>query len=291
MRPTILAAAVAAICALAACGTDDDPTTAAPSAAGQPSPRAASATEVAVVATDHSFAMPARIGAGLVTFSLDNQGQHVHHAQLVRLNPGASLDAATAAARGGDWEALARHTVVAGGVGIVTPGARAAATLALSPGTYLLFCGIPDGEGVPHATHGMVQAFTVTDDTGAGAATAPATVGQVTLTEFAFELPADLDGTVAVTNAGGQEHEMLLFQMAPGASLEAVLGSLFSPPAEGPPPGLPAGGVQALAPGQTAYLALGSLDPGTYALACFIPDPDTGTPHLELGMVGQFTIG
>ncbi len=39
--------------------------------------------------------------------------------------------------------------------------------------------------------------------------------------------------------------------------------------------------------GQANWYAL-DLEPGTYAMICFIPDP-SGTPHVMLGMVEVFT--
>ena len=41
--------------------------------------------------------------------------------------------------------------------------------------------------------------------------------------------------------------------------------------------------------GQVNWLAF-DLAPGTYAAVCFIPDQDTGMPHVMLGMVEIFTV-
>lgn len=295
----LLAAAAAAAVVLTGCtSTAEDepagtaPTDAAPdTTAPEPEPVAAEPATVTITATDYAFDLPAEIDAGLVTFELPNQGGEIHHAQLVRLNEGGDLDAALAALGEEDLETVFQNVTVAGGVGIVAPGQSAAATVNLPAGDYAFICGIPSPDGVPHFAKGMVSRFTVAGE----APAAPPqldTVGEVTLTDFAFGLPDTLDGTVAVTNAGQQPHEMLLLRLGEGITLEEALASLEGPPpTDGPPPAIPAGGMQAIMPGDTGYLDLSALAPGTYGLVCFIPDPASGQPHLALGMVGQIQVG
>lgn len=290
---TLVAAAGVAALVLTGCeGSEEDE----PAGAAQPDvaaePAAAAPAAVTVTATDYAFDVPAELAAGLVTFTMRNEGAEIHHAQLVRVNEGGSLDAALAALGEEDLETAFEHGSVAGGVGIVAPGASAASTVDLEPGEYAFICGIPsEDDGVPHFAKGMVSTFTVTGEAPAPAPAEVATVGEVTLHDFAFGLPDDLDGTVAVTNAGEQPHEMLLMQLGEGVTLEDAVASLEGPPpADGPPPAIPAGGMQALMPGATGYLDLATLAPGTYGLVCFVPDPETGQPHLELGMVAEIQV-
>jgi len=51
--------------------------------------------------------------------------------------------------------------------------------------------------------------------------------------------------------------------------------------------GLP-GGV--MSPGQTAEVSAANLDPGTYAVICFIPTEGEGVPHFAMGMVNQLEV-
>lgn len=289
-KTLVAAAAVAALVLTGCAGSEDDEPagTAEPAPAAEPA--AAEPATVTVTASDYAFDLPAEITAGLVTFTMPNEGAEIHHAQLVRLNEGGSLDAALAALSEEDLETAFEHGSVAGGVGIVAPGASAASTVDLAPGEYAFICGIPsEDDGVPHFAKGMVSTFTVTGEAPAPAEVA--TVGEVALHDFAFGLPDDLDGTVAVTNAGEQPHEMLLMHLGEGVTLEEGLASLEGPPpADGPPPAIPAGGMQALMPGATGYLDLTTLPPGTYGLVCFIPDVETGQPHLALGMIGEIEV-
>lgn len=291
-KTLVAAAAVAALVLTGCAGSEDDE----PAGAAQPNetaePAAAEPATVTVTASDYAFDMPAELAAGLVTFTMPNEGAEIHHAQLVRVHEGGSLDAALAALGEDDIETAFEHGSVAGGVGIVAPGASAASTVDLTPGEYAFICGIPsEDDGVPHFAKGMVSTFTVTGEAPAPAPAEVATVGEVTLHDFAFGLPDDLDGTVAVTNAGQQPHEMLLLQLGEGVTLEEGLASLEGPPpTDGPPPAIPAGGMQALMPGATGYLDLATLAPGTYGLVCFVPDPETGQSHLELGMIEEIQV-
>jgi hypothetical protein len=45
-----------------------------------------------------------------------------------------------------------------------------------------------------------------------------------------------------------------------------------------------------LGPGQSAEVTVPSLQPGTYALVCFIPGEGDGVPHFVKGMLGQLEV-
>jgi hypothetical protein len=49
-------------------------------------------------------------------------------------------------------------------------------------------------------------------------------------------------------------------------------------------------GYAALQSGGTTTWQEFDLDPGSYAVLCFIVDPETGVPHLMDGMVKTFTV-
>lgn len=51
--------------------------------------------------------------------------------------------------------------VSVGGVQGILPGASQIATLDLERGSYVLICGIPNAEGVPHAFLGMASPLSV----------------------------------------------------------------------------------------------------------------------------------
>jgi uncharacterized cupredoxin-like copper-binding protein len=58
----------------------------------------------------------------------------------------------------------------------------------------------------------------------------------------------------------------------------------------GSPPGLPLGGVAPLARGEVAWFEV-DLQPGKYALICFLPDAKNGKAHYEHGMVQEIDVG
>src|SRR5262249_12795887 len=70
-------------------------------------------------------------------------------------------------------------------------------------------------------------------------------------------------------NNGKQAHEMAIYKLNNGATLQDLQAALADPSA-GPPPATPAGGVAALAPGGSAELTLPD-QPGDYVAICFIP--------------------
>jgi len=253
-----------------------------------PPPAPAAPQTVTVVATDYHFDLPATLAAGPTTFTIVNHGREAHHLQLERLEQGHSLaDFLAALKKGGPPPAWA---VDVGGPNAADPGGRSLpATVELRPGTYAALCVIPGADGIPHAMKGMVQQFTVRGSPVQPASLA-ATHDTITLTDYAFELPRDLEaGThmVTVRNTGTQSHELVITQPAPGRSAADV--AQWAAHMQGPPPAHFLGGVTAIAPGQTNVLSL-ALTPGRYALLCFVPDAKDGKPHAAHGMMRDVEI-
>lgn len=95
--------------------------------------------------------------------------------------------------------------------------------------------------------------------------------------------PGD-DVAFLAENVGTEPHEIVMFKLPADLDLEEALASEEEPPVEFV-------GFTFATPGETAAtLLLESATEGRYAMVCFIPAPD-GTPHWELGMVNEFTIG
>ena len=244
---------------------------------------------VTVIATDYHLAIPATLAAGPTTFTIVNRGREAHHLQLERLEQGHSLaDFLAALKSGGPPPAWA---VDVGGPNAVDPGGRSLpATVELRPGTYAALCVIPGPDAVPHAMKGMAQQFTVRGSFAQPASLA-ATRDTITLTDYAFELPRNLEAgthTVTVRNTGTQSHELVITQPASGRSAADV--AQWAAHMQGPPPAHFLGGVTAIAPGQTNVLTL-ALTPGRYALLCFVPDAKDGRPHVAHGMTRDVEIG
>jgi hypothetical protein len=136
----------------------------------------------------------------------------------------------------------------------------------------------------------MISFFTVSGST--GAAPAPKGTQTITARDFNFTIPKKVKGTqtLGFTNKGTQSHELSLLKLNAGVSIDDVKNAFLSEaPPSGPPPFSEAGGVGAIAPGTTAYLNA-HLAKGNYVAVCFVPDPATGKPHVELGMLAPFTV-
>jgi hypothetical protein len=243
---------------------------------------------VTVIATDYHLAIPTTLAAGPTTFTIVNRGREAHHLQLERLEQGHSLADFLAALKSGGRPPT--WAVDVGGPNAVDPGGRSLhATVELRPGTYVALCVIPGPDAVPHVMKGMAQQFTVS-----GSLTRPVSLAgtrdTITLTDYAFELPRDLEAstrTITVRNTGTQSHELVIAQPAPGRTAADV--AQWAAHMQGPPPAHFLGGVTAIAPGQTNVLSL-ALTPGRYALLCFVPDAKDGRPHVAHGMMRDVEI-
>lgn len=132
-------------------------------------------------------------------------------------------------------------------------------------------------------------------DTSAAAVTpaaAPNIVG-ISATDYKFDAPESIPAgvtTFRLTDNGKELHHATLMKLDSGktaADFEAVMKAMKP---GSPPPGwiIPAGGPNAIAPGNTSELTL-DIEPGNYAIVCFIPDAK-GTPHAMLGMIKGLTV-
>jgi hypothetical protein len=249
--------------------------------AGSPSP-----VSVAVTATDYALAAPDTLPEGAVTFHLTNQGKEFHHLWVIRLEQGKTIGDLVSAVKSGAFPAWARSM---GGPNAPRPGGgEASATLVLAPGRYVLACGIPSPDGVPHFMKGMMRSLAVVPTP--GAAGAPQADLTMSLRDYSFALsgaPAAGRHVIEVRNDGEQTHEVELVRLAPGKSVYDVLAWIEKP--EGPPPGLPLGGISPMARGGVASFEV-EFAPGRYGMICFLPDAKDGKAHHEHGMIQEFEV-
>jgi uncharacterized cupredoxin-like copper-binding protein len=264
---------------LAACG---------PAAASTIAP-AANLPQITIKTSDYAFEAPAKVEAGLVSINLINEGQEPHHAQLIRLNEGVTLEQFQGAMQESPEAALALITL-AGGPGVIDPGHSQQVVVELTPGQYVLVCFVPSHDGMPHLAKGMMATMEVV--AGDSVADAPEIKADATikLLDFSFALPAQIKAGPQiwkVVNEGAQAHEFALIKLAEGKTMADVSAFMESP--HGLPPFEDAGGLQAIAPGAAGWVSL-DLQPGNYVALCYVPDPATGHAHLALGMVMPFSV-
>lgn len=282
--------------ALAACSPKDaakpDSTTIAQSGtpAAAPASRGAfdPATHTATIyAKDFAFESPDSITAGVTNFHLVNEGQTLHHVQLVRLDSGkTAADLETAMKTPGPLPAWA---VFVGGPNAPDPGATADATLDLKEGNYLVLCVVDIPDHVPHVAKGMIRPLKVVAAAGTPAA-APTADLTVTLSDYSFVLKGAVTAgkhTIKVENAGPQPHELEIIRLAPGKTAKD-LGDWMKT-MQGPPPANAIGGMSGIAKSADGFATV-DLTPGNYVFVCFVPDAKDGKPHADHGMIKEITI-
>ena len=249
-----------------------------------------------IMAMDYSFSAPSSAPAGPTRIELMNQGVESHQAALVRLEPGRTMTDYLAALAQGFPQAARVGTFVAGPNG-AEPGASASVTTDLRPGHYLVLCLIPAPDGLPHVVKGMSAELDVVGT--AKPAPKPTGAPVVHLREFEFGVPKRFVEAVAqgapieVVNDGQQAHELVVSRLDDGVELADVIersGEKGSPQTTSVPLQTDIAGATMLAPGARTQLRL-DLDPGRYALLCFLPDDHGGPAHLHQGMAYPFTIG
>jgi hypothetical protein len=248
---------------------------------------------VTIVAREYALlGVPDTMPAGLTTFHFRNDGKEPHEATFVRLDSGKTAAdlLATIDVPGPDpaW------THWAGGPGTTFPGsAQNTAAVTLTPGHYVVLCGVPGPDGKPHAKSGMFKDVIVTGSPPEGIA-APEAANDVAVTlvdyDFQFSTPLTIGAhTLAVTNKGTQGHHMILLRLVPGKSMADLLAWAHDPTGHASPVAWGTGAGY-MSPGATTYVTA-TFTPGTYAVLCVIPDVNDGKPHFIHGMQKQFTIG
>lgn len=232
-----------------------------------------------------SVSGPTDVPAGMTTITFAYQDDRDDLLALISLSGGRTLDEFFVTMEqlfSGELSVVPPWIHFHGGLPVEGHGAHSYTTF-LSPGTYYLLSIEGDEDG-PYAARGLllpieVSAQSVDHDVA------------ITLRDYEFSIQGTLTaGTqmVQVHNAANQPHEVLFIPLPPGATLEDFL----APPAEGaegdeePPMGM-VHGMWAMDPGVTAVFAL-TLEPGTYAVVCFIPDADG--PHFMQGMAMEVTV-
>ncbi len=282
--PLLVAVLVAGACATKDQAADQsaDADAAAPSASAD----ANALPEMVVEAADYSFAAPDSVEAGWTKIRLVNHGPSLHHVQLVRITDGHSLDDFVAAMKNPGppqpWIQMV------GGPNAPAPGAESTDDVNLQPGLYALTCIVPDSTGTPHMMLGMIRPLTVeAKENGAAEPTGDMTIK---LVDYGFEPSAPYTAghhRIRVENAGPQPHEILIVRLNPGKTAQDI--ATYAEHMTGPPPGMPLGGTSVMMPGDVQFVDV-DLEPGEYALLCFMPDTKDGVPHAAHGMMTQFSV-
>ena len=279
---------LAAVGMAAACTGSDSQK--ADAAAAPPAQTAAAPNAVTITAREYAFEAPHQIPSGVTNFHFMVKGKEPHHGIMVRLDEGKTFDDLAAALTNPGPPPSWAH--LEGGMMIGDPVNGSHTTLSLTPGRYALICFIPSADGVPHVAKGM---FAPIEVTASAASTAPEPAADVTVTlkDYDFALSTPLtpgDHVIRVETAPGQPHEFVLVRLSEGVTAQQVIATEMGQN-KGPRPSYTfMGGVAPMEGGRHAFVNV-RLEPGTYALICFIPDAKDGKPHFMHGMMKEFKVG
>jgi hypothetical protein len=265
---------MAAVLLAAACSTPP------PTATPVPMPA------VTVEVSDAGISAPAEMPAGLVAVTVNNSGQAPHAPLFARLNDGVTQEQfmETMTTDESGMAALALVSLLGGAQ--VQPGASQQMTFDFKPGNYIA---LDMGEGPP-----QIANFTATAGSGAAPAEPVAAVN-ADLIDFQFALPDQIKAgaqTWKIENKGGQWHEMAIFKLNEGVTVEDLMAMMMSgEEPDGPPPFEEMAFWAPMSQGERAWLTV-DLPPGVYTVLCFLPDFASDPPksHLEHGMVRTLTV-
>lgn len=113
----------------------------------------------------------------------------------------------------------------------------------------------------------------------------------ITATDYAFQAPDQVPSgmtTVHLVDNGSEIHHVSFIKLTDGKTI-ADFQQLLKNPGPMPAWASEAGGVNPPRPGGGMATATQMLEPGNYALICFIPSAD-GVPHFAKGMIHPLTV-
>ena len=259
---------------------------AAPNLAGQ-------VRQITVKGTEYGFEAPDTVDAGVARVRFSSAGEELHHAQLVRLEDGKTIDDLKAWIRESGAEMLVGDPpswlTWVGGPGAVPAGDESNATVALRAGTHAWLCLVTTRppERAHHFMKGMLRGMTVI---GNQRPRLPPSDALLILSDYDFELSRPLTAgfqTITVRSKAGQRHEVALARLHPGKTMDDLLAWLSASPA--PMPVDVVGGISVLDSGEANLLEL-DLTAGDYVMLCFVPDSGDGRPHYQHGMIKGITV-
>jgi uncharacterized cupredoxin-like copper-binding protein len=228
---------------------------------------------------------PESAEAGLAEITLTNDSDAEADMQLIRVEgertPEEVVDGLGKAIQGQsfpDW------FFAAGGIGTLEPGESATVTQVLQPGDYYAF----NTSGGPPSAEGAGMTAVTGEESDEQIEAGEATVEAA---EYVFNtetLPSG-ETEIAFDNIGAQPHHLIASPIKGDATAADV--EKFFKTEQGAPP-LEEKGTKSTAvlEGGEGQLVTMNLEPGRYALYCFITDREGGPPHVFKGMVDEVEV-
>jgi hypothetical protein len=228
---------------------------------------------------------PESAEAGLAEITLVNDSESEADLQLIRIegdhSPEEVVEGLGKAIQG---KAFPAWFFAAGGVGSLGAGESATVTQVLQPGEYYAF----NTSGPPPSPQAVAATEVSGDETDEAVEGGEATVEGA---EYVFNAETIPSGAVEINfdNIGAQPHHLIASKIKGDATAEDVEAAFEEE--KGPPP-LEEKGTKSTAvlEGGEAQLVTLDLEPGRYALYCFITDREGGPPHALKGMVDEVEV-
>jgi hypothetical protein len=272
LRSCVCAFALIAAIALAACGDSED--------AQELSFTVESKGKTSTVTA------PETAEAGLAEITLTNDSDSEADLQLLRVEgehtPEEVVEGLGKAIQG---KSFPEWLFTAGGIGTLGAGETATVTQVLQPGDYYAFNLESEGPPAPQEVAiTKVNGEESDEEIGEGDATVEAA-------EYVFNAETLPSGEVEIAfdNIGAQPHHLIASPIKGDATAEEVEKAFKEE--KGPPPLEEKGTLStAVLEGGEAQLVTMDLEPGRYALYCFITDREGGPPHVFKGMVDEVEV-
>jgi hypothetical protein len=232
-----------------------------------------------------TIAAPGSAEAGLAEITVTNDSDASADLQLIRVEGDRSAEEVVGGlGKAIQGQAFPEWFFAAGGVGTLGPGESATVTQVLQPGDYYAFN--TEG-GQPDAKTAAVM------EVGGDESDEEIEEGDSTVeaAEYVFNTETLPSGPteIAFDNIGAQPHHLIASPLKGDATAEDV--EKFFKSEEGAPP-IEEKGTKSTAvlEGGEGQLVTLDLEPGRYALYCFITDREGGPPHAFKGMVDEVEV-
>lgn len=172
----------------------------------------------------------------------------------------------------------------AGGIGVLKPGQSATVTQVLQPGDYYAF----NTSGGPPDAKSAVMTEVTGEESDEEIEGGEATVDAAEYVFNAETIPAGAT-EIAFDNIGAQPHHLIASPLKGDSTADDA--EKFFKTEQGAPPMEEKGTVStAVLEGGEGQLVTLDLEPGRYALYCFITDRKGGPPHVFKGMVDEVEV-
>jgi hypothetical protein len=292
LRVPLRVVLVAALLAFGMSCADD---TSEPTATSEP----AADNVLKIVEREYEFAVSGTPSAGTLTVDVSNEGKEWHELAMAKLLDGKTIEDLRTALEGAEededpFEGIADESAEAvddlGGSQF--PGTTYAITGSdIVPGEYALLCFVPNAEGKPHWSLGMLTGFTIGDEESDASPEA-----DVTFTADAERLegPEQVDAgetSMRIVNDSGGTRELGLLRVKDGRTLDDVYESLEA--AEDAPPDPSTAPFDYFAyvfDAEQDRTITVDLTPGTWALQAGDPEDESTKPLDEDPFVVVFTV-